>query len=288
VRTTVVFFGLTFAATWTLWIAVAMSAGGTLSPAGGLPIVWNMLFLVGVVAPALVALALSAWENGRVGVRALVGGIARGPSSARWYVFAIGYFAAMRLTAAGLHRIIAGVWPPFGDTSLFVMLGGIVLSTPVQAGEEIGWRAYALPRLTSRIGLGPASVVVGMVWAFWHLPLFFIPGSTTSGQSFPAYLIAVTALSVAMGWLYWRTGGSLFLTMLMHAAVNNTRDIVPSAGSSTDDPFAFSASTLSWLTAAVLWVAAAYFLVRMRSATAVDLSPKRYAPDIAHSTRSFP
>ena len=188
------------------------------------------VFLLGVFGPAIVALLLTAISNPPGAVSELIRAIARWPSSARWYVFAVGYFAAVKLTAAALHQLVTGSWPGFGETPWYLMVGGIMISTPVQAGEEIGWRGYALPRLTARIGLGPASILLGIVWALWHLPLFFIPGTGTAGQSFPAYLTTVTGLSVAMAWLYWRTDGSLFMTMLMHAAFNNTKDVVPTAG----------------------------------------------------------
>jgi hypothetical protein len=52
-----------------------------------------------------------------------------------------------------------------------------------------GWRGYALPRLAERFGLGGASVVLGVLWATWHLPLFFFPGADTENQSFPVYLL---------------------------------------------------------------------------------------------------
>ena len=136
----------------------------------------------------------------------------------------------------------------------------------MQAGEEIGWRGYALPRLARQLVLVRASIVLGVIWACWHLPLFFIPGSDNYGRSFPVYLLAVTALSVAMAWLYWRTNGSLLLTMLMHAAVNNS-NIVPSAVLPGADPFALSAPLVAWLTAALLSICAVYFLVRMRGVT---------------------
>jgi hypothetical protein len=51
--------------------------------------------------------------------------------------------------------------------------------------------------------------------------------------------------------------------MLLHAAINNIKDIVPSAVEGAADPFSLSASTLAWLTVAVLWVSAAYFLAHM-------------------------
>jgi membrane protease YdiL (CAAX protease family) len=144
------------------------------------------------------------------------------------------------------------------------MAMAMVFSTWVQAGEEIGWRGYALPRLAVRVGLAPASVLLGVLWAGWHLPLFFVPAADTLGQSFPLYLLQVTGLSVAAAWLYWRTGGSLLLVMLLHAAVNNTKDVVPSAVPGATNPFALSTSLVAWITATLLWIAAAHFLWRMR------------------------
>jgi len=142
------------------------------------------------------------------------------------------------------------------------------VSTPVQAGEEIGWRGYALPRLAARFGLGRASILLGLLWGSWHLPQFFIPEADTYGQSFFVYVLQVTALSVAMAWLYARTNGSLLLVMLLHAAVNNAKDIVPSALPGADRTFGLSASLVAWLTVTLLWICAGYFLVRMPDRTA--------------------
>jgi membrane protease YdiL (CAAX protease family) len=115
-------------------------------------------------------------------------------------------------------------------------------------------------------------VVLGVLWAGWHLPLFFVPGADTFGQSFPVYLLQVTALSVAMAWLYANTRGSLLPVMLMHAAVNNTKDIVPSAELHATNPWALSHSAVAWLTVTGLWLCAGYFLFRMRKIPARDSS----------------
>ena len=152
------------------------------------------------------------------------------------------------------------------------MAGAILISIWAQAGEEIGWRGYALPRLATRLGLGGASLVIGGVWALWHLPLFFLAGSGSAGQSFPIYVLHVTALSVAMAWLYWKTDGSLLLVMLMHAAVNNTTDIVPAAVRGATHAFAFNGSVVAWATVGLSWAIAAVLLWQMRHAQIGQLS----------------
>jgi uncharacterized protein len=258
------FLALTYTMTWTGWgLATAMSGGTAPTPAlAGLR---SVLFYIGVFAPSLVALALTARAEGTTGVRTLLQRILQWRVGWRWYVFAVGYMAAVKLSVALVHRVATGEWPRFGQTPVFIMVIAIVISTWIQAGEEIGWRGYALPRLAERMGFGSAGVLLGVIWAVWHLPLFLIPGTDTTGQSFPVYLLQVTAISVAMTWLYWKTDGSLLLVMILHAAVNNTKDIVPSAVSGATNAFALSSSLVAWLTVALLWICAAYFLIQMRT-----------------------
>jgi hypothetical protein len=73
----------------------------------------------------------------------------------------------------------------------------------------------------------------------------------------------VPALSVAIAWLYGHTNGSLLLAMLMHAAINQTAKIVPTADTVATNPLALSNSLVAWLTLVFLWIRAGYFLVRM-------------------------
>ncbi len=266
-RQSIAFFALTYAVTWSMWFAWAQITGASR---------W-LLFYVGVFAPALVALGLTWKEKGEPGVHALLARIFRWQVNVRWYLFAIGYIATIKLLAAVAHRAITGQWPRFGPQPVLLMVAAILMSTWVQAGEEIGWRGYALPRLSARFGLAAASVIVGILWASWHLPFFFIPGGDVHGQSFPLYLSQVTAVSVAMAWLYWRTGGSLLLVMLFHAAINNTKDIVPSAVPGATNSLSFDASLVGWLTVGLLWICAAFFLVRMRHALLKPVAEKNEA-----------
>ena len=104
------------------------------------------------------------------------------------------------------------------------------------------------------------------MWALWHLPLFFIAGTGSDTQSFPIYLIIVTNIAVAMGWLYWKTGGSLLLVMLMHASVNNTTGIVPATLPYPVHPMSFEGSVFAWCTVGVCSVVSALLLIRMRGA----------------------
>jgi membrane protease YdiL (CAAX protease family) len=256
-RSLLVYFALTFAVGWSLWLVgaalllrVDVSAGRSL------------FFLPGTFAPAIVALWMA--QRSRVPGMAgeLVERIFQWRVKARWYLFAVSYMIVAKLLAAGFYRIYAGTWPEFGFVPIYLMVLGTAFSVPVQAGEEIGWRGYALPRLADAVGLRAAGLILGMIWALWHLPLFLIPGTDSTGQPFVIFFLAVTAVSVAMTWLYLKTGGSLLLAMLMHAAINNTTGIVPASASPAPGAFSIEASALAWFVVVVLWAGAVHLLMR--------------------------
>jgi membrane protease YdiL (CAAX protease family) len=259
------FFALTYAMSWMCFVAASVTLRGLTPAAAGMSLPVLVLGLLGTVAPSIVALGLTARSEGVDGARSLLARIFKWRVAVRWYVFAAGYLATIKIGVALVHRIAVGVWPRFGVEPWYILAIATVLSTPVQAGEEIGWRGYALPRLAARLGLAQASLLLGIVWALWHLPLFFMPGTDNYGQSFAVFALQVTAISVPMAWLYARTSSSLLLVMLMHGANNQARNIVPSAVPAAAHALTLSTYPPAWLTVMLLWIAACHFLVLMRN-----------------------
>ena len=252
------FFLLTFALTWSCFITMAI-----LARSGPLGVSAYALLLLGTFAPSIVATWLTYRAEGRAGVASLLGRILQWQAAAGSYVFAVAFLPAIKLGVALTYRALTGGWPRFGSESAGIIAIAIILSTPFQAGEEVGWRGYALPRMAARVGFGPASVILGAIWGLWHLPLFFVPGEDY-GQPFFVFALGTTALSVAIAWLYVETNGSLLLTMLMHSAVNQTVGIVPDGLARPGNPMSLRAPVPFYLTVGFLWVAAGYFLVRLR------------------------
>ena len=250
-----------FALTWALWFAANATPG----------VPGRVLFYLGVFMPGIVALGFTYRESGSDGVRNLLRRLVKVDVPGRWLAFAFFFMAAVKLLVAVVARLSTGAWPANNLAWLPLLFAATIFSTLTggQVGEELGWRGFALPRLARPLGLGPASVLLGGIWAIWHLPLFFMLGGDTVGQSFPFYLLQVTAISVALAWLFMKTKGSLFATMLLHAAVNNTKEIVPSVLPTTDSPWMLRASLVGWLTLGILWSGAAWFLYDMRRDTSV-------------------
>jgi membrane protease YdiL (CAAX protease family) len=234
-----------------------------LSPYQSIPA--TSLILLGIFSPGFVALFLTALR-GKDRVVDLLSSLFVWRLGILWYLFAVGFIVAVKLGAAGSYWLIEGVLPLRGPSPVLLLMA--TLGSTVsggQVGEELGWRGYALPRLVQRWGWGRASMVLGVIWAVWHVPLFYMPGADTYGQSFPLYAIQVTGLSVAIAWLFGRVGGSLLLPMLMHASFNNLTNVVPGVARIAMNPWMPQAALFGWLTAGAIWVGAGACLLDMRT-----------------------
>jgi len=87
-------------------------------------------------------------------------------------------------------------------------------------GEEVGWRGLALPLLQDRLGSLGGNILVGIIWALWHLPLFFMPGSFQYGNSLIIYVYLITCWSIVIGLLVNKAHGSVLVAILFHESAN--------------------------------------------------------------------
>jgi membrane protease YdiL (CAAX protease family) len=168
-----------------------------------------------------------------------------------WRVGWVWYLAALGLPALGyLLTAIPVTAFLHGSVSLMVPSAFIIFALLINPGEELGWRAYALPQMQRRFGPFSASVLLGLLWGAWHLPLYM------SRPSFiAAFLLATPALSILMTWIFNNTAGSFILMALFHWSF----DAVPEAlrfSPPVTAPlvFALLAGSLWLLAGIVLWV----------------------------------
>ena len=212
-----VFFGLTFAVSWAVWVPMAVLQ------------IEHPLYKLGTFGPAIVALALTAAREGRSGLRALGERLLVWRVSIFWYLFSFLSTAAASLAAIGLHVLLGGEAGEFNDPAqLYLVVPAFlyVLFTSV-LGEEIGWRGYALPRLQMRLSALGASVMLGLIWGIWHLPLFWMAGNFHQHIPVSLFLLQTTGFSVLYTWMWNNTRGSLLMAHLFHAASNTTLGVLP-------------------------------------------------------------
>jgi len=267
------FFLIAFLVAWLLFITATLISNNTQYTT--LP---HVLIFVGAISPGLVAISITAKTQGAQGVRLLIEKISFKNTSVVWYIFAITFIALIKGLAAVVFFLLYNSWPQFGTASWYVMLGAVAVSMWAQAGEEIGWRGYALPLMSKKLGLAMASILLGIIWAVWHLPLFYLEAADTFHQSFPLYLLQVTGLSVIMAWLLWKVNGNLLPLMVFHAAINNTKDIVPTASKASASPFTLNTSPIGWISLTMIWIVVFYVIYAMTrkpAATIPDVEVRR-------------
>jgi membrane protease YdiL (CAAX protease family) len=197
----IVFFVLAYVFSWWPWPLYAFG----LSPS---PII--------AFGPFLAAILVLALTTGKGGVVTLLRRMVRWRVRPVWYAVALLLPVAISGGAALLNVVVLGASAPspaeLGAWSGLVPTFFLLLLVPGIGGawEEPRWRGYALPKLQGGHSALLASLILGVVWAFWHLPLMVI------GQihlSDPVYIVAWT---VVLTWVFNNTNGSVLIAMLMH------------------------------------------------------------------------
>jgi uncharacterized protein len=213
----ITFFVLTYALAWIIesplvFLRDTITAG---DPPG--------LFLVILASnvPSVVAIVLTAIVLGRGALRKLLGRLLIWRVNPLWYLVVVLGPVALVGGMVGLNTLMGGPalslgMPLFGVLSMlaFSIVPGSAL------GEEIGWRGYALPRLQARMSALSASLIIGPIWALWHLPLWLTGAPGRTPILYAAFVASVIALSVLLTWVYNSTGGSLLMVVLLHATFN--------------------------------------------------------------------
>lgn len=248
------FFILTFAISWGFWSLPLLEAAGLVSN----PLSPTLTRLFGAFGPSVAAIVL-AGADGRQALTRLLGRFGRWRVRPRWYAVALFLPAAVSLTGTTVSILLGHPVPDFstppvrelyplppeavdlGVEILFpiVFVQTLLLSSPM--GEEIGWRGYALPRLQSNRSALWASVILGVIWGVWHLPLFFVPGDPLGDTMLSTHLVVIIAWSILFTWVFNNTDGSLLLVLLLHASF-----IVTDLFLSAAEPILFLDATITW------------------------------------------
>jgi uncharacterized protein len=225
-----IFFGLTFAWSWACWLLtpIVKTESSYLS---------STLFFLGGFGPGLAAVTLVAINGGRAGLRTWLKRCLQWRGNWGWMTLAFLSPLAVLAIAAAIHLALGGSMrpsPAVGHVALFIVNFGLVFLVGGPLGEEFGWRGYALPAMQGRVGWRSASLVLGGIWGVWHLPLFFVAGSSQNQGSMAAFFVLIVATSVFYTWLFNRTNGSVLPALALHTASNSWPALIPILPSDTD------------------------------------------------------
>jgi membrane protease YdiL (CAAX protease family) len=252
------YFALTFAISWG-GVLIVVGPGGipgtkeqfeTLFPIA----LWAML-----AGPSVSSILLTGLIHGRAGLRDFLSRLLKWRVGVRWYAAALLtaplLMAAVLLTLSLLSpEFLPGIFTS-NDKAAHVLFG-IVVGLMAGFIEELGWTGFATPELRRRYGVLTTGLIVGLLWAIWHLLVAFWASGTISGDlSLTSYLLDpllfLTVFRVLMVWVYDHTGSLLIGGMLMHMSLTASARIL--------SPLAIVGVPL--LTFDLVWFAAMWVIV---------------------------
>ena len=213
------YFLLTFAISWTGAFLVALPHLRHERLASKVGIV---MFPVMLLGPSVAGIVLTFISSGGRGLQGIWSRMSVGRLPIRWYCALL---IPPLLVLTVLLVLKTFVSPVYAPNRFF---WGILFGIPAGFLEELGWTGYAFPRMYSPRHWLRASVVLGLLWSVWHLPVVDFLGTASPHRSyllpfFFAFTLAMTAMRVVIAWIYVHTR-SLLLSQLMH--ISSTGSLV--------------------------------------------------------------
>ncbi len=220
------FFILAYGISWLLWLPTVVLDIPTIVEPDYVPSLW---ILPGIVLGTTGAAFLTTWitQGGR-GIQRLLKRYAIWRVGLHWFLFAVGGLPVL--------KVLVGALLSGGDPALRAFLPGSLALYPAAylshfffgpLWEEAAWRGFALPRLQYRHGPLLGTLILGALWAFWHLPVYLPSGIRQAGLAagltgFGQFAVVAIAMTFIFTWLFNHTRGSLLLTILLHASIDGT------------------------------------------------------------------
>lgn len=211
------YFVLAYGISWSIGIPLALIAQGKLN--------WQLPFAVHYFysyGPLLAALIMTGLTRGSAGIADIFKRLTNWKMSPAWWLMALSPLAAYALIVIAL-RLIQGTWvdlsllgqvnflPNLGIGALFLWIFTYGI------GEEVGWRGFALSRLQAKMNALNATLVLGVLWALWHLPIFFYVFDPVIAVG---WFFGLMCGAILFTWMYNSTGGNLLSVALWHGAFN--------------------------------------------------------------------
>ena len=229
------FFVMAYTISWILSIPVVLSQWGIMAKND---LVYFVFFTIKSFGPFAAAYIMIRLLEGQAGVARWRQSMKQTHAGWQWYAFILLGIPAVSLLGIIVLPGALGSFQGFPPHFLITYLVSFILiffgGGPL--GEEPGWRGFALPHLQPRYGALRGTLLLGVLWNFWHLP-DFLTGAQRSGPgtnfvslftiNFPIFFLMVLAMAVIFTWVSNHTHGSLFMAILLHASINTFGIVQP-------------------------------------------------------------
>ena len=229
------FFLLSYIISWTSWLFnpwlldryQSFLQGDTpIIVIGEIPLVFRIFFIIssitGLFGPAIAATILTILIDGKTGLRKLFAKLLK------WHtqpsillILVLAPLVIQFISPVGIGLLTGSSLPDLSRYGIISLLGAFLQFLIINGGqEELGFRGFAQEKLQSKFGLLKTSVIIGVFWFFWHLPLYvWISGASQFGDNLVLGLCHQIAVCFVFTWIYYRTQ-SVLMAMILHAIVN--------------------------------------------------------------------
>ncbi|HEY0493621.1 MAG TPA: type II CAAX endopeptidase family protein [Candidatus Dormibacteraeota bacterium] len=220
-RPLVGFFVIAYGLSWAVWVPMALAGARVYK---GQP--WPS-HVPGMFGPIAAGLIMSAAVAGTLGIRQLVRRMFQWRVAKRWYLVA--------LSPLGFYGVAAVIGVAFGQglpnlSQLGSFSGLPLVAAPLMwllllvtaFAEETGWRGFAVNEMLKKRSLLFTAVIIGLLWAMWHVPsMFMIESYRQMGLAIlPILTLGIVSGSILLAWLYRESGGSVLIVAIWHASYN--------------------------------------------------------------------
>jgi len=266
------FFLLTFGWSWGCWLSRSrildtyqdvLQGAESILFVGAIPIFIRIGFAVATLTatfgPAISAIILTAAIDGKSGLREFFGRVVNWRVGLRYYLAVFLIPPIMVIVQFAIFTLLGGKPQTNIENYSFLAVLGMYTNFFFIAGgqEELGFRGFAQPKLQEKFSPVITSLILGVLWFFWHLPLYlWMPGVPQYGQNLFYGLLELVSFCFTYTWIYNRTQ-SILLPMLLHATFNTVQTFL-STSFSHPHPSGFH---IAWLSLIVPYAVLGVWLV---------------------------
>ncbi|QBD75069.1 CPBP family intramembrane metalloprotease [Ktedonosporobacter rubrisoli] len=231
------YFVMAYGFSWIAWLPYILSQDGF----GLLPFHPGQAALLpgAFLGPFLSGFVMTAVMEGKPGVGRLLRRIVQWRMNWYWYLIALVGIPIIIISGVlALPGAEANIHPNILNFVGYFPLLLIMEILTSGLAEEPGWRGFALPRLQRQFGPLLASIILGLLWSGWHLPLYLASWGNGAGLlEIGEFFLTTIGIASIMTWVFNHTRGSLLIAILLHAAIDTTTTTSAVSGIFTEQWF---------------------------------------------------
>jgi uncharacterized protein len=223
------FFLITFIWSWVIWTPLVLGSTKIIPVSASLLSILTIpVIMLGVFGPLAGALFVLHKEQGKGSSGKYLRRFLDLHLGWKAYIFPIIIFGGSTFIAwflpelfgeKRLSMLLPSIWTFIPYLLFMILLGG--------GQEEFGWRGYALPILEKKFGIWFANMILGIIWASWHIPLWFITGTSQTYMNFGGFLLLMVGYSFILSWILKISGNRPFSGLYVHGLFNAFIPLLP-------------------------------------------------------------